>query len=181
MRAQRVASTVNRSRLWIAAKLWLGLHLIAVILLLHPPVTHAQTQRKSVTNLTTTELMSLRRGVAHMLARNSAPRGTADFRRSWIYWANMHSHFGNDCAGPIVGSGMAGVRTWMASNADETATWCKCAHHDPGNQFLTWHRMFLWYFERVLQEAAGAPSLRLPYWDYETDAHLPAAYREATM
>jgi hypothetical protein len=39
--------------------------------------------------------------------------------------------------------------------------------------------MYLWYFERVLQEAAGESSLRLPYWDYETDGHLPPAYRDA--
>jgi hypothetical protein len=113
-----------------------------------------------------------------MMARNSAPHGSADFRRSWVYWANMHDHFGDDCEGPIVGTGMGGVQIFIASNADETATWCRCEHGTV--QFLTWHRMYLWYFERVLQEAAGDPSLRLPYWDYETEAHLPAAYRDAT-
>jgi hypothetical protein len=40
--------------------------------------------------------------------------------------------------------------------------------------------MYLWYFERVLQEAAGDPSLRLPFWDYATDPNLPAAYRDPT-
>jgi Common central domain of tyrosinase/Polyphenol oxidase middle domain len=147
----------------------------------------AQTaQRKSVTNLSATEVMSLRRGVAKMMSRNNAPHGSADYHRSWVYWANMHQYFGNDCAGPIdpsgPGSGMDGIQTFIASNADEQATWCKCQHtSDSTNlQFLTWHRMFLWYFERVLQEAAGDTSLRLPYWDYETDGTLPAAYRDAT-
>src|SRR5262249_26942409 len=113
----------------------------------------------------------------------NAARGSVDYRRSWIYWANMHNHFGNDCAGPIFptgpGSGMDGVQLFTASNPDETATWCKCAH-GATLQFLTWHRMYLWYFERVLQEAAGDPSLRLPYWDYETNGQLPAAYRDKT-
>src|SRR5262249_53186318 len=121
--------------------------------------------RKSVVDLSAPELMSLRRGVAKMMSRNNAARGSADFRRSWIYWANMHQHFGNGCRGPInpsgPASGMDGVQLWSASNADETATWCKCTHRNI--QFLTWHRMYLWYFERVLQEAAGDPSLRLPY------------------
>jgi len=162
----------------LSFRFWFGLLLFALILPLDPATVHAQTQRKSVTDLTATELMSLRRGVAHMMDRNSAPRGSADFRRSWVYWANMHDHFGDDCEGAIVGTGMGGVQTWIASNADETATWCRCEHGTV--QFLTWHRMFLWYFERVLQEAAGDPSLRLPYWDYETDAHLSAAYRDAT-
>jgi hypothetical protein len=40
--------------------------------------------------------------------------------------------------------------------------------------------MYLYYFEKVLQQAAGDTSLRLPYWDYQTDAHLPAAYRAET-
>jgi Common central domain of tyrosinase len=132
----------------------------------------------SITGLSAKEIMSLRRGVAKMKSRDNAARGSADYRRSWIYWANMHLHFGDDCAGPITGSGMAGVQLFTATNADEQATWCKCEHGTV--QFLTWHRMYLFYFERVPQEAAGDSSLRIPYWDYETNATLPAAYRETT-
>ncbi|MER2508107.1 MAG: tyrosinase family protein [Amaricoccus sp.] len=146
--------------------------------LLAPDLALAQAARKSVTQLTAAELMSLRRGVATMMARNSAPRTSADFRRSWIYWANMHGHFGTDCRGPITGAGMAGVTVWTASNSAETATWCKCEHGT--DQFLTWHRMYLYYFERVLQQASGDPNLRLPYWDYGTDPVLPAAFRATT-
>jgi Common central domain of tyrosinase/Polyphenol oxidase middle domain len=144
---------------------------------LSPEEGRAQ-QRKSVNALTANELMSLRRGVAQMKAWNTEPRDSANFRRSWVYWANMHDHFGSDCDGAIMGSGMAGVHTFTASNASETDTWCKCEHGT--RRFLTWHRMFLWYFERVLQAAAGDPSLRLPFWDYATDPKLPAAYRDLT-
>ena len=138
----------------------------------------AQTVRKSITAYTPAELMSLRRGVATMMSRNSAPRGSADFRRSWIYWANMHSHFGAGCGGAISGNGMTGVTLWTASNPNETATWCKCEHHTP--QFLTWHRMLLFYFERVLRQASGDPNLTLPYWDYATDRQIPPAFRDTT-
>jgi hypothetical protein len=175
MRIQFASRT--RGRLPKLVKLWLCLQVSALLFLVASPV-HAQVKRKSVTDLSATELMSLRRGVANMMARNNAPRGSADYRRSWIYWANMHLHFGDDCAGPIFGSGMGGVQTFVATNADEEETWCKCEHGT--NQFLTWHRMYLWYFERVLQDAAGDASLRLPYWDYEADGKLPAAYRDAT-
>lgn len=143
-----------------------------------PQPAAAQPLRKSVTALTPAELMSLRTGVATMMARNSAPRGSADFRRSWVYWANMHAHFGSSCRGAIKGTNMTGVQLWAASNPTETATWCKCAHSV--DQFLTWHRMYIWYFERVLQQAANDPTLRLPYWDYTTDPILPAAFRDAT-
>ncbi len=138
----------------------------------------ADNQRESITDLTPSQVMSLRRGIAKMMSRNSAPTDSADFRRSWLYWANMHLHFGDDCAGPIMGNGMDGVQTFTATSPDQTATWCKCEHGTIN--FLTWHRMYLWYFERVLQDAAGDPSLRIPYWDYEASGQLPAAYRDAT-
>lgn len=143
-----------------------------------------QPIRKSITQLSAAEVASLRKGFAQMIAWNSAPRTSPEFRRSLIYWANMHLYFGSDCANPndsqqgINQPGMTGVTTWSQTNSNEQATWCKCEHGSI--QFLTWHRMYLYYFERVLQAAAGDPSLRLPYFDYETDAHLPAAYRDAT-
>ncbi len=40
--------------------------------------------------------------------------------------------------------------------------------------------MYLYYFERVLQQAANDPNLRLPYWDYATDPKLPPALRATT-
>ncbi len=151
---------------------------LAILPLLGAPPAQAQTARKSISQLTPAEVQSLRRGVATMMARNSAPRNSADFRRSWIFWANMHGHFGTGCRGPVTGAGMAGVTTWTASNSFETATWCKCEHGT--DQFMTWHRMYLYYFERVLRQASGDPYLTLPYWDYGADPLLPAAFRDAT-
>jgi hypothetical protein len=48
--------------------------------------------------------------------------------------------------------------------------WAECQHGT--GHFLTWHRMFLYYFERVLRAAAGDPELRLPYWDYTAIANV---------
>jgi subtilisin family serine protease len=135
-------------------------------------------QRKSINALSAKELMSLRRGVTQMMSWNNSPHDSAEFRRSWVYWANMHAHFGPQCGGPVQGSGMADVQSFTAGNPAETETWCRCEH---GSEFfLTWHRMYLWYFERVLQAASGDPALMLPYWDYASDPTLPAPYREAT-
>lgn len=135
-------------------------------------------QRKSINALSAKELMSLRRGIAQMMSWNDSPRDSAEFRRSWVYWANMHAHFGPQCGGPVQGAGMADVQSFTAENPAENETWCRCEHGS--EYFLTWHRMYLWYFERVLQAASGDPSLRLPYWDYASDPMLPAAYRDAT-
>lgn len=144
-----------------------------------PPIFLAPI-RRSVLNLTPARLASLRRGVAQMKAWNSAPRGSANFRRSWIYWANMHAYFGAGCASAtgLNAAGMSGLSAQSKTNADEMATWCTCQHGTI--QFLTWHRMYLYYFEKVLQAAAKDATLRLPFWDYETNAQLPPAYRATT-
>lgn len=146
-----------------------------------PPPPYGVTPiRKSITALSATELASLRKGIAQMIAWNSAPQGSANFKRSLRYWANMHSYIGTGCSpgSGLSNAGMSGLSLQSASTPDELATWCTCQHGTI--QFLTWHRMYLYYFEQVLQQAAGDPSLRLPFWDYETDGHIPAAYRSAT-
>lgn len=43
-------------------------------------------------------------------------------------------------------------------------------------RFLAWHRAYLWYFEKILQRAAGSTSLSLPYWNWTTALQLPAQY-----
>ena len=32
--------------------------------------------------------------------------------------------------------------------------------------FLSWHRMYLYWFERILRAASGDPNLTVPYWNY---------------
>jgi tyrosinase len=75
---------------------------------------------------------------------------------SWLYQANIHG----------VPSGSADL-------------WSTCQH---GSYFFfSWHRMYLYYFERILRAASGDASLTLPYWNY-TDAGtatpLPLAFRQ---
>lgn len=148
-----------------------------------PPIGSAVAgapQRKSITQLSAQELASLRRGYKQMIEWNNAPRDSANFRRSLKYWANMHAYFGSGCA-PTSGisqPGMSGITAQSPANPNETATWCKCQHGTV--QFLTWHRMYLYYFEQVLQAASGDPNLRLPFYDYETNGQLPASYRDGT-
>jgi hypothetical protein len=46
--------------------------------------------------------------------------------------------------------------------------------------FLSWNRMYLYFFERILRAASGDPNLALPYWDYSNPAQrsLPIAFRQ---
>ncbi|HEX8585659.1 MAG TPA: tyrosinase family protein [Allosphingosinicella sp.] len=143
----------------------------------------AAAPRKSITQLSPGEVASLRKAYAQMRAWNNAPKDSNDYRRSLQYWANMHAYIGDPCApaSALKNPGMSGLSVQQASTPDQQATWCKCQHSKGGQenlQFLTWHRMYLYYFEQVLQAASGDSTLRLPFFDYETDSHLPRAYGE---
>ena len=44
-------------------------------------------------------------------------------------------------------------------------------------QFFTWHRAYLYFFERILRAASGDPWLSLPYWNWTTHRALPEVFR----
>jgi hypothetical protein len=84
---------------------------------------------------------------------------------SWAYQAGIHG-------------------SWNAPPAG--ATWNDCQHQSWF--FLPWHRMYLYFFERIVRKAvldAGGPSdFALPYWNYNKPFpgnSLPAAFRTPTL
>jgi tyrosinase len=49
--------------------------------------------------------------------------------------------------------------------------WETCQAHHPGedpNNFLPWHRMYLYYFEQIVRDVSGEKAFTLPYWNYST-------------
>lgn len=77
---------------------------------------------------------------------------------SWAYQAAIH------------GTTMAGSMT----------SWNTCQH---GTQyFLSWHRMYLYYFERIVRKLSGDPCWALPYWAWEDldERMLPPMFRTPT-
>ena len=48
--------------------------------------------------------------------------------------------------------------------------WATCQAHDGNPQrepfFLPWHRMYVFYFERIIRTVSGEQTFTLPYWDY---------------
>ena len=106
--------------------------------------------RKNINNLTESELASFKRGVAAMKAL------PADDPRSWRFQANIHGTFDPVPPGAV-------------------DLFNKCEHNTI--YFFVWHRGYIYNFERILREMAGDPDLTLPYWDWETDATLPIAFR----
>ena len=95
------------------------------------------------------EIAALRKGVEVMKSR------PASDPTSWLYQANMHGTY------------------------DEPAleAWNSCQHGS--FFFLSWHRMYLYYFERILRKASGDDNFALPFWDYTDPAQraIPAPFR----
>jgi Common central domain of tyrosinase/Polyphenol oxidase middle domain len=103
------------------------------------------------------EVQALRTGIAAMQARPVTDP------TSWLFQANIH---GTNDQPP-------------AEVADAArATWSSCQHGT--FFFLSWHRMYLYHFERILRAASGDPEFALPYWNYSvpTQRALPAIFRE---
>lgn len=135
-------------------------------------------------------LASLVKAVRVMKSRDSASPDSAAYRTSWQYWSAMHGYYGPQAQAGLVADARnaapAAARHFYDGISDLTPpatppgvaskVWDRCQHGTP--HFLTWHRMYLYYFERVLRAAAGDMTLRLPYWDYTepTQVDFPAAF-----
>lgn len=139
-------------------------------------------------------VQSFRNAVATMKSRSTADRFSATYRTSWEYWANMHGYFGiqsprgtlakwredNQLTNPKYDPYFVGVHDQNPPDDIAKAVWGQCQHGT--DFFFPWHRLYLHYFELVLQDAANDPSLRLPYWDYTDPANLgmPAEFTTPT-
>jgi hypothetical protein len=120
--------------------------------------------RQEIHSLNADQIAAYRKGVALMQSR-----GETD-PTSWLYQANIHGIPPDDsvCAPPT---------------APKQPAWETCNHAN--FFFLSWHRIYLHYFERILRaavrEAMNDPSYQfnLPYWDYENDNFhaLPDPFR----
>jgi hypothetical protein len=138
------------------------------------------------------KLDSLIRGVQVMKSRNNAPKNSVEYRTSWEYWAAIHGYAGKSSPFGTVEGNQEFVRQLDPDNAPlfagfwaglknltppaqprgvATKTWATCEHFSP--HFLSWHRIALYFFERVLREASGDPNFALPYWDYTNDGTDP--------
>ena len=188
-----------------------------VVLTLISPSAHAQTNGDPVPQVRmkwqdfvsgpdgTKRLASLQKAVAKMKSLDNAPPTSADFRRSWTYWANIHGYLGpqskfqtlayqkdrlvklqmSQFLPYLVGTtDKPGFKDQTPPDAIAKAVWATCQHSPQGQQlnFFGWHRMYLYYFERVLRWAANDPTLTLPYWDYTNPAQtaLPDAFQDTS-
>ena len=75
---------------------------------------------------------------------------------SWVYQAAIH--------GTVL--------------TDNLTSWNTCHRVNEAFVFLAWHRMYLYFFERILRAKSGRANLTLPYWNYKYNPVLHPAYRD---
>ena len=105
--------------------------------------------RQDSATLTNRQIDAYARGVRVMKSRPVTDP------TSWLYQANMHG----------------------TTDTPELALWNTCQH---GNFFFpSWHRMYLYWFERIVRAASGDPDFTLPYWNWSnaTTRAIPLAFR----
>lgn len=78
---------------------------------------------------------------------------------SWLFQANIHGVPGGPAGNPA---------------------WAKCPHGT--EHFLSWHRMYLYWWERIVRKASGDPDFSIGYWRYEgadpASLAIPQPFRE---
>jgi Common central domain of tyrosinase/Polyphenol oxidase middle domain len=109
-----------------------------------------------------------------MKAMRAAPCGSVT---SWYYQAAIHS----------VPSSVANGNPYCPSyltTANLKPAWMNCTHDamHPELHFLLWHRLFIWYFEKIVRKLSGKADFALPYWDYTNTAYrvMPAPFRDSS-
>src|SRR5882757_5541660 len=97
---------------------------------------------------------SYRRGVDVMMKRDAFDK------TSWWFQANIHDLSDEE----------------LAKMRSLERYWRQCPHKN--YFFLSWHRAYLYFFERIVRKASGDADFTLPYWPYDDpqQASLPAAF-----
>jgi tyrosinase len=102
--------------------------------------------------------------VSKMMATAQIPEGKPI---SWLFQWYTHWVRGDRTKAQEI------ARVYPAPSPDRDLAnemWATCQAHDGNPQrepfFLPWHRMYVFYFERIIRTVSGDKTFTLPYWDY---------------
>jgi hypothetical protein len=125
--------------------------------------------RRDIGELAATDpiIISYRKGIAAMKALNGQ---TPPNPLSWEFQAAIHGTTATPPSGPT------------CSFLGTTVPWSTCQHAYGALFFWPWHRMYLYWFERIIREMSCDPNWALPYWNWScpTQRRLPAMFRDPT-
>ncbi len=87
--------------------------------------------------------------------------------RSWAFQWYTHSVKGSTNKAAAITAIYGPLPSAFKSLAQEMWETCQ-AHHagDDENNFLVWHRMYVYYFEEIIRDVSGEKTFTLPYWNY---------------
>lgn len=122
-------------------------------------------------------LLSYREGVRVMKERSSVNAFDAT---GWFYQALIHGVVTRQPREAFLNAVFAGVPETDPLRQLAFASVGTCPHADPA--FLAWHRLYVYFFERIVRDASGDPDFMLPYWDYTLGgerARMPVEFHEA--
>lgn len=82
---------------------------------------------------------------------------------SWYYQGAIHN-IPDEINGKNV---LCGV---YQTSKDKLWAWGDCTHkrnsESAALNFLLWHRMYIWYLEKIVRELSGKKDFAIPYWNY---------------
>ena len=112
---------------------------------------------------------------------------------SWQFQANIHDYPSNEPIETIFNvkgqppadrDQILQHRAIALGSEGRVRVWRTCSHYGYPEHFLTWHRMYAYFFERIVEKIVGEP-FALPYWRLTPDNSkrrmLPRAFREPTV
>lgn len=151
--------------------------LLGLCILFFPIYPQAQTDKKYIRkNASTAEakedLLALK------VALDSMRKLDCSNPLSWYYQGALHWI-------PDTVEDNKLCESYHHSPRDLKLAWNNCTH-DKWHQihFLSWHRFYIYHFEKIVRHLSGKEDFALPYWDYTNPDHskgyliMPAAFRE---
>lgn len=115
--------------------------------------------------------------VAYGQAMDSMRKLDCTDPRSWYYQGAIHN--------------LPDYKKYLEAHGDSLCpafkgqlypAWASCPHMKPGYvqyHFLTWHRLYLYYLEKIVRKISGKSDFALPYWNYSVVSQrtLPEKFR----
>ncbi|TCN58750.1 tyrosinase family protein [Flavobacterium circumlabens] len=105
-------------------------------------------------------------GKANLVAMNTAFEKMramgCDNGLAWYYQGAIHNI-------PTVINGKNVLCPQYQTSKDKLWAWADCTHNGSDSaslNFLLWHRMYIWYLEKIVRELSGKEDFALPYWNY---------------
>ncbi|HLR05722.1 MAG TPA: tyrosinase family protein [Pyrinomonadaceae bacterium] len=140
----------------------------------------AQTRahiRYNVTSVNGLKMLNIYRGTVGTMMSTAEPNPIG-----WLFQWYTHNVRGDRTKAAEL------ARVYPAPSAQKTlatAMWNTCqAHHagDVEDYFLPWHRMYVYFLERIIRKVSGHAEFTLPYWNYSNPAvpsgpRVPKAFR----